>query len=96
MGGWEQGDFLLCIAFAFEFQIMCIYYYSKILSNQRRKERREHGESKRNRDRERDGEREDGGEEWREQEGEEGEREILSGNCSKEIIPQTKMIYSRK
>lgn len=55
MGGWEQGDFLLCIAFAFEFQIMCIYYYSKILSNQIRKERREQGESKRDRDQEKKG-----------------------------------------
>lgn len=55
VGGWEQGDFLLCIAFAFEFQIMCIYYYSKILSNQIRKERREQGESKRDRDQEKKG-----------------------------------------
>lgn len=78
-----------------------------MISNQIRKERRERGERERGTVRRRGerGEREKGkeGEGGRGREkkggrdGGRGEgREILLGNCSKEIIPQTKMIYSRK
>lgn len=74
-----------------------------MISNQIRKERRERGERERGTVRRKGerGEREKGkeGEGGRGREkkgGREEEREILLGNCSKQIIPQTKMIYSRK